>query len=131
VVSYAVTLDVPRELILFVSGLLAAPPPDRDAEGNRRLGCYRQALFGLAWCRDRCGCGLVFVGAGGVVAGAELAVAGGRCGEQVPDDHQDGAGDGDQGLELAAAPDDPPVAFAGEVSVRAVAAAASPRMSLR
>jgi hypothetical protein len=32
----------------------------------------------------------------------------------MPDDHQDGAGDGDQGLELATAADDPPVALAGE-----------------
>src|SRR6266568_5385360 len=56
----------------------------------------------------------VFVGAAGVVAGAEFMEGGGRVGEQVPDDHQDGAGDRDQGLELAAAPDDPPVAFAEE-----------------
>jgi hypothetical protein len=33
---------------------------------------------------------------------------------QVPDDDQDGAGDGDQGFELAAALDDAPVAFAQE-----------------
>jgi len=32
----------------------------------------------------------------------------------VPDDHQDGAGDGDQVLELAAALDDPPVALPQE-----------------
>jgi hypothetical protein len=41
-------------------------------------------------------------------------VAGGRVGEQVPDDDQDGAGDGDEHLELAAALDDAPVAFAEE-----------------
>jgi hypothetical protein len=44
-------LDVPRDLIWFVSGLLAAAPPDRRR--NRRLGCYRQALFALAWFRDK------------------------------------------------------------------------------
>jgi hypothetical protein len=56
----------------------------------------------------------VFVGAAGVVAGAEVAVAGGGVYEQVPDDHQDGARDGDEGLELAAALHDPPVALAEE-----------------
>ena len=30
----------------------------------------------------------------------------------MPDDDQDGAGDGDEGFELAPAADDPPVAFA-------------------
>jgi hypothetical protein len=54
VVSYRVMLDVPRELVLFVSGLLA----DRRREigtrkGTRKLGCYSQALFGLAWFRDK------------------------------------------------------------------------------
>ena len=29
------------------------PPRDRDAKGIRRLGCYRQALFALAWFRDK------------------------------------------------------------------------------
>src|SRR5690242_2763533 len=47
-------------------------------------------------------------------AGAEVVVAGSGVGEQVPDDDQDGAGDGDQRLELAAALDDPAVAFAEE-----------------
>jgi len=54
VVSYRVMLDVPRELVLFVSRLLA----DRRQEigtrkGTRKLGCYQQALFGLAWFRDK------------------------------------------------------------------------------
>ena len=57
---------------------------------------------------------LVGVDAAGVVAGAEVVVAGGGVGEQVPDDDQDGAGDGDEGLELAAAVDEAPVAFAEE-----------------
>jgi hypothetical protein len=53
VVSYAVMLDVPRELVLFVSGLLAARRQVGTRKGTRRLGCYKQALFGLAWFRDK------------------------------------------------------------------------------
>ena len=53
-VSYRVMLDVPRELILFVSGLLAARRREIGTrKGARKLGCYRQALFGLAWFRDK------------------------------------------------------------------------------
>ncbi len=53
-VSYRVMLDVPRELILFVSGLLAARRREIGTrKGTRKLGCYRQALFALAWFRDR------------------------------------------------------------------------------
>ena len=53
-VSDRVTLDVPRDLILFVSGLLAARRRRIGTrKGTRRLGCYRQALFGLAWFRDK------------------------------------------------------------------------------
>ena len=52
--SYRVMLDVPRDLIWFVSGLLAAR---RHSIGTRKktrvLGCYRQAVFGLAWFRDK------------------------------------------------------------------------------
>jgi hypothetical protein len=54
VVSYAVMLDVPRDLIWFVSGLLAARRRQIGTrKGTRRLGCYRQALSGLAWFRTR------------------------------------------------------------------------------
>jgi hypothetical protein len=54
VVSYRVMLDVPRELIWFASGLLAARRRQIGTrEGTRRLGCYMQALFALAWFRDR------------------------------------------------------------------------------
>ena len=53
-VSYRVMLDVPRELIWFVSGLLAARRREIGTRrGTRRLGCYRQALFALAWFRDK------------------------------------------------------------------------------
>ena len=53
-VSYRVMLDVPRDVILFVSGLPAAHRREIGTrKGTRRLGCYRQALFGLAWFRDK------------------------------------------------------------------------------
>src|SRR5215213_831355 len=54
------------------------------------------------------------VDAAGVVVGAQVVEAGGGVGEQVPDDHQDGAGDGDQRLELADAFDEAAVALAEE-----------------
>ena len=52
--SYRVTLDVPVQLVLFVSRLLA----DRRREigtrrGTRALTCFGQAVFVLAWFRDR------------------------------------------------------------------------------
>jgi hypothetical protein len=56
----------------------------------------------------------VAVDAAGVVVGAQVVEAGGGVGEQVPDDHQDGAGYGDQGLTLADAPDQAAVALAEE-----------------
>src|SRR5215469_16226560 len=56
----------------------------------------------------------VGVGAGLVVAGAEVGEPGGGVGEQVPDDDQDGAGDGDLGLGFAAAAGDPVVPLAEE-----------------
>ena len=51
---YPVMLDVPRELVLFVSRLLAERRREIGTrKGTRKLGCYRQALFGLAWFRDK------------------------------------------------------------------------------
>ena len=53
-VSYRVMLDVPEDLMWFVSRLLAARRRQIGTrKGNRRLGCYRQALFALAWFRDK------------------------------------------------------------------------------
>jgi len=47
-------LDVPSELVLFVSGLLAARRRETGTrKGTRKLGCYRQALLGPAWFRDK------------------------------------------------------------------------------
>jgi hypothetical protein len=49
-------LDVPADLIWFVSRLLAARRRSIGTRKNtRKLGCYRQALFGLAWFRDKAG----------------------------------------------------------------------------
>ena len=53
-ITYRVRLDVPRELVLFVSRLLARHRKELGTrKGARSLGCYRQALFGLAWYRDK------------------------------------------------------------------------------
>ena len=52
-ITYRVRLDVPRELVLFVSRLLAGRRREIGTrKGTRSLGCYRQALFALAWFRD-------------------------------------------------------------------------------
>lgn len=53
-VTYPAMLDVPRELVVFVSTLLAA---NRLVRGTRRrtraLSCRSQALFCLVWFRER------------------------------------------------------------------------------
>jgi hypothetical protein len=47
-------LDVPRELMWFVSRLLAARRRQIGTrKGTGRLGCYQQAVFALAWFRDK------------------------------------------------------------------------------
>ena len=54
--TYRVRLDVPRELVLFVARLLARHRREIGTRKNTRcLGCYRQALFVLAWYRDKAG----------------------------------------------------------------------------
>lgn len=78
-----------------------ADPPDTPAEPRIELA---DVVAHLA----------VLVDPAGVVTGAEVAVTGAAVGEQVPDDHQDRAGDGDHGFELAAAAGQAPVAFPGE-----------------
>jgi hypothetical protein len=54
VITYRATLDVPRELIAYLAGLLRA---HRRVLGTRRgtriLSCWRQAVFGLVWFRNR------------------------------------------------------------------------------
>lgn len=64
VITYRAILDVPRELVTYVSGLLRA---HRRALGTRRetrrLTRWRQAMFGLAWVRNR-GVDVAQLGAG-------------------------------------------------------------------
>jgi hypothetical protein len=53
-ITYRVRLDVPGDLILFVSRLLARHRKEIGTRrGTRCLGCYRQALFFLGWYRDK------------------------------------------------------------------------------
>jgi hypothetical protein len=55
VFSYALTLDVDRETVQYVARLLYAERRRRGTRrGTRLLTPFRQALFGLAWLRDRC-----------------------------------------------------------------------------
>lgn len=52
--AYPAMLDVPRELIRFVAGLLRAERKARGTrKGTRALTCHVQALFVVAWFRDR------------------------------------------------------------------------------
>jgi hypothetical protein len=54
VIAYRATLDVPRELAQFVSKLLADERRRRGTpRGSRALNCFRQAVLGLRWFRDR------------------------------------------------------------------------------
>src|SRR6185437_15587219 len=54
VLSYRVTLDVPFQLVLFVSQLLAEHRRELGTrDGTRALTCWKQAIFTLAWFRDR------------------------------------------------------------------------------
>ena len=52
--SYRVILDVPFQLAVFVSGLLADHRRELGTrDGTRALTCWKQAVFALAWFRDR------------------------------------------------------------------------------
>jgi DDE superfamily endonuclease len=54
VLSYRVILDVPLPLVAFVPELLAAHRREIGTRaGTRALTCQKQALFALAWFRDR------------------------------------------------------------------------------
>jgi DDE superfamily endonuclease len=54
VIAYRATLDVPRELVLFVAKLLAAERRRRGTPaGSRALTCYWEAVLALRWFRDR------------------------------------------------------------------------------
>ena len=52
--SYRVILDVPLPLVVFVSELLADHRREIGTRGGTRaLTCWKQAVFALAWFRDR------------------------------------------------------------------------------
>ena len=52
--SYRVILDVPLPLVLFVSKLLADHRREIGTrDGTRALTCWKQAVFAIAWFRDR------------------------------------------------------------------------------
>jgi DDE superfamily endonuclease len=54
VLSYRVILDVPLPLVLSVSGLLGEHRREIGTrDGTRALTCWKQAVFALAWFRDR------------------------------------------------------------------------------
>jgi hypothetical protein len=54
VLSYRVILDVPLPLAVFVSRLLADHRREIGTrDGTRALTCWKQAVFALAWFRDR------------------------------------------------------------------------------
>ena len=52
--SYRVMLDVPFQLAACMSGLLAEHRGEIGTRaGTRALTCWKQAVFALAWFRDR------------------------------------------------------------------------------
>jgi DDE superfamily endonuclease len=54
VITYRATLDVSDELAWYLAGLLLAERRRRGTpRGSRKLGCYRHAVLGLRWFRDR------------------------------------------------------------------------------
>jgi len=54
VIAYPAMLDVPRELVTFLAGLLAEERAVRGTRTNTRaLSCGKQALFALVWFRER------------------------------------------------------------------------------
>ena len=53
-ITYRVTLDVPLQLVIKVSNLLRKRRKELGTRnGTRALTCYQQAVFILAWFRDR------------------------------------------------------------------------------
>jgi hypothetical protein len=54
VLTYAVMLDVPAELVLYLAKLLDCHRREIGTRrGTRALTCQKQAVFALAWFRDR------------------------------------------------------------------------------
>ena len=63
-IAYRAMLDVPQELVVYVSRLLGAHRRTLGTRKNSRsLTCWRQAVFALVWFRDR-GVDLRVLGAG-------------------------------------------------------------------
>ena len=53
-IAYRATLDVPGELAQFVAKLPLVERQRRGTpRGSRALSCFRQAVLGLRWFRDR------------------------------------------------------------------------------
>lgn len=53
-VTYRAIRDVPRELVAYLAGLLAAERHARGTRaGSQALSCWRQAIFALVWFRER------------------------------------------------------------------------------
>src|SRR5215218_8371772 len=107
----------------MVSGQAAAPGvAQRSRVVSVRSGWRRVSGGGfegdfVAEClelADVVALGAVSVAASVVEAGAEIVEAGVGVGQQVPDDHQDGTADRDDGFLGAAAPGDAPVALPEE-----------------
>jgi hypothetical protein len=56
VIAYRAMLDVPGELVIYVARLLRAHRRKLGTRtGTRLLTCYKQAVFALAWFRDKPG----------------------------------------------------------------------------
>jgi hypothetical protein len=54
VVAYRAVLDVPRQLVAYLAGLLADERRARGTRaGTRALSCWKQAIFALVWFRER------------------------------------------------------------------------------
>jgi hypothetical protein len=54
VIAHPAMLDVPRDLVRFVCSLLARERAERGTpKGSRALTCWKQAVFVLAWFRDK------------------------------------------------------------------------------
>jgi len=54
VIAYRAALDVPTDLVRFVSKLPTAERRRRGApRGSRALSCFWRAVLGLRWFRDR------------------------------------------------------------------------------
>jgi DDE superfamily endonuclease len=54
VITYRATLDVPREVVAYVASLLRAHRRTLGTrKGTRLLTCWRHAVFGLVWFRNR------------------------------------------------------------------------------